>query len=174
MQLLWINLISDIFPGLALALEPPEPDVMQSPPRDPMEPIVRNDDFKRIAFEATTMAVSSLAAYGYGIMRYGMGAHAATIAFQSLTGSQILHALSCRSERRSLLGDGKSAPNKYLTGAVVGSLALQALSQFVPGLRGLLGIVPITVPDGLVIAATALLPLLVSEASKKEGVVHTQ
>ncbi len=53
MQLLWINLISDIAPGLALALEPPEPDVLSMPPRNPDEPIVRKDDFKRIAFEVS-------------------------------------------------------------------------------------------------------------------------
>ena len=49
MQLLWINLLSDIFPGLALALEPPEPDVLQRPPRDPEQPIISKSDFKRIS-----------------------------------------------------------------------------------------------------------------------------
>ena len=73
MQLLWINLISDIFPGLALALEPAEPDVMEQPPRDPAEPIIKTDDFKRITFEAATMTATSLAAYGYGVMKYGAG-----------------------------------------------------------------------------------------------------
>jgi len=174
MQLLWINLVSDIFPGLALALEPPEPDVMEKPPRDPMEPIVQKEDFKRIAFEATLMAASSLAAYEYGIMRYGLGSHAGTLAFQSLTGSQILHALSCRSEKRGLLEEGERSPNKYLTAAVVGSLALQVIAQFVPGLRSLLGITPITAVDGLVVAATGLLPLLASEATKEGGQVYKQ
>ena len=51
MQLLWINLISDIFPGLSLALELPEPDVLDRPPRDPREPIITNKHLKRIALE---------------------------------------------------------------------------------------------------------------------------
>jgi Ca2+-transporting ATPase len=167
MQLLWINLVSDIFPGLALALEPAEPDVMNQQPRDPEEPIVRTEDFKRIGFESATMSLSSLAAYGYGLMRYGAGPHAGTLAFQSLTGSQILHALSCRSEKRSMFDQEKAPPNKYLTAAVIVTLGLQAIVQLVPGLRGLLGITPLTAVDGLVVGASALFPLLVSEATKQ-------
>lgn len=166
MQLLWINLVSDIFPGLALAMEPAEPDVMSHPPRDPHEPIVKADDFKRITFEAATMTTASLAAYGYGVMKYGAGAAAGTLAFQSLTTSQILHAISCRSEERSIFDAEKSAPNKYLNIAIIGSLGLQLASQFVPGLRSLLGITPITVSDGLVIGATSVIPLLINEATK--------
>ena len=51
MQLLWINLVTDIFPALALAVEPPEPDILSRPPRDPQEPILRPADFKRYGFE---------------------------------------------------------------------------------------------------------------------------
>ena len=54
MQLLWINLVSDIFPGLALAMEPPEPDVMRHPTARSDEPIVGWGDFRRIGFEAST------------------------------------------------------------------------------------------------------------------------
>lgn len=166
MQLLWINLVSDIFPGLALAMEPAEPDVMNRPPRDPHEPIVKTSDFKRITFEAATMTTASLAAYGYGVMKYGLGPAAGTLAFQSLTTSQILHAITCRSEKRSIFDAEKPAPNKYLNIAIIGSLGLQLASQFVPGLRSLLGITPITVSDSLVIGATSVLPLLISEATK--------
>jgi P-type Ca2+ transporter type 2C len=166
MQLLWINLVSDIFPGLALAMEPAEPDVMNHPPRDPHEPIVKTGDFKRITFEAATMTTASLAAYGFGVMKYGVGPAAGTLAFQSLTTSQILHAISCRSEKRSIFDAEQSAPNKYLNMAIIGSLGLQLAAQFVPGLRSLLGTTPITISDGLVIGATSVLPLLINEATK--------
>src|SRR6266496_3922864 len=88
LQLLWINLLSDVTPGLALALEPPEPDVLQQPPRDPAEPIL--------------MSAGAFGAYGYGLARYGMGAQANTLAFTSLTVGQLLHAFSCRSHTHSL------------------------------------------------------------------------
>lgn len=167
MQLLWINLLSDIFPGLALAMEPAEPDVMTQPPRDPHEPIVKREDFKRITFEAASMTATSLAAYGYGVMKYGMGPAAGTLAFQSLTISQILHALSCRSEKRSMFVAEKLPPNKYLNMAIIGSLGLQLAAQFIPGLRSLLGITTITASDALVIGTTSVLPLLINEATKE-------
>ena len=91
-QLLWINLISDVFPGLALALDPPEPNVLARPPRHPDEPIVTNEDFKQIAIEANILSISSLSAYGYGVQIW-FGPNSRRFAFQSLTISQILHAL---------------------------------------------------------------------------------
>lgn len=170
MQLLWINLVSDIFPGLALALEPAESGVMKRDPRDPLEPIVKTEDFKRITFEAAAMTMSSLVSYGYGVARYGMGANAGTMAFQSLTTSQILHALSCRSEKRVIFGSSGLPSNKYLNIAIISSLGMQALTQLVPGLRSLLGLTPLTLLDGLVIGATSIIPLLVNEATKKNTV----
>jgi Ca2+-transporting ATPase len=167
MQLLWINLISDIFPGLALALDPPESDVLEQPPRDPSEPIVKAEDLRRITVEATTMTFSSLLAYGYGALKYGAGPAAGTIAFQSLTNAQILHAFTCRSETVSLFDRRESRTNPYLNVAVIGSVFLQVLAQFVPGLRNLLGMTPLTALDGAVVGAAALAPLLVNEATKK-------
>lgn len=166
MQLLWINLITDIFPGLALALEPPEPDVLRQPPRDPTAPIVRVADFKRLAFEATTISAGALAAYGYGLARYGAGPQAGTLAFMGLTSAQLLHALSCRSERHSVFGTDRLPPNNYLNAAIGGSLAIQTAAALVPGLRQFLGISPIGLIDGVVIGASALLPFVINEATK--------
>jgi Ca2+-transporting ATPase len=165
-QLLWINLISDIFPGLALALEEPEPDVLARPPRDPQQPIFSRQDYQRMAVESTALTAGSLGAFGYGIWRYGLGAQASTLAFHSLTAGQLLHAVSCRSERHSLFSSQRLPANPYLNWAVGGSLALQGLTIFIPGLRSLLNLAPIGVMDGLVIGAAAVLPLLVNEATK--------
>ncbi len=167
MQLLWINLMSDIAPGLALALEPPEPDVLSRPPRNPDDPIIKSSDFKRITFESTMLSAGALGAYGYGIMRHGMGQRASTMAFMSLTTGQVLHAISCRSEKHSIFDKEKLPPNKYLDVALGGSFALQVLSMAVPGLRSLLGIAPINIIDGIVIGGSAVVPLLVNESTKK-------
>jgi Ca2+-transporting ATPase len=167
MQLLWINLVSDIFPGLALALEPPEPDVLARPPRSPDEPIVQAADFRRIGLEATTLAAGSLGAYGFGLLRYGPGPQAGTLAFLSLTAGQLLHAQSCRSERRVL--GAAAPPNPYLRAALAGSFALQGAALVVPGLRRLLGLAPIGLLDGVVVAAGALVPLTINEATKPNG-----
>jgi Ca2+-transporting ATPase len=171
MQLLWINLVSDIFPGMALALEPPEPDVLSRPPRPPEEPIIQPGDFKRILFESSTLSAGGLGAYGYGLARYGAGPQASTLAFMSLSLGQIFHALSCRSKTRTLFNrqTGTSAlqPNRLLHLAIGGTLALQGAALAVPGLRSLLGITPFGLIDGAVIGASSLWPLLVNEATKK-------
>lgn len=102
-QLLWINLISDILPGLALALEAPEAAVMHEPPRDPRQPIVTRADFARITAKSAALSVGAFGAYGYGLLRYGAGSRAGTLAFTTPTGSKFLHALNCRSESTASL-----------------------------------------------------------------------
>jgi Ca2+-transporting ATPase len=168
LQLLWINLLSDIFPGLALALEQPEPDVLSRPPRDPQEAIITNADLRRIALEGATITAGAMGAYGYGLLRYGIGARAGTLAFMSLSSAQLLHAFSCRSETVSMFDNTQLPPNRYLKWALGGSFALQACTLAVPGLRRLLGITPVSLIDGLVIGGSAVFPLMVNEATKKQ------
>ncbi|MDZ8185294.1 MAG: HAD-IC family P-type ATPase [Nostoc sp. ChiSLP02] len=166
MQLLWLNLVTDIFPGLALALEPPEPDVLSQPPRNPEERIIKTSDFERIIFESATISVSSLAAYSYAISRYGIGPQASTLGFMSLTMAQLLHTLSCRSPHHSIFSSEKLPANRYLTVALGTSFSLQIIAAAVPGLRQLLNLTPINLIDGAVIGTSALLPFVVNEATK--------
>jgi P-type Ca2+ transporter type 2C len=163
-QLLWINLISDVFPGLALALEAPEAGVMHEPPRDPRQPIVTRADFTRIIAESAVLSTGALGAYGYGLMRYGAGSRAGTLAFTTLTGSQLLHALSCRSENYSVFSG--SNRNYYLIGALAGSFGAQTLTLTLPSLRRLLGLTPLSLVDVMVAAGCIAAPFLVNEATK--------
>jgi Ca2+-transporting ATPase len=166
MQLLWINLISDVLPGLALALEPPEPQMMSEAPRDPKEPVLKGSDFGRIAGESAALSCGALAVYGYGLAHYGAGAHASTLAFTSLASGQLLHAASCRSRSHSFFSRGMLPPNNYLTVALAGSYSAQALAFLIPGLRNLLGLTPISAADALIITAGAVAPLVVNETTK--------
>jgi P-type Ca2+ transporter type 2C len=102
MQLLWINLITDIFPALALALDPPDPEILNKPPRDPQEPIIQRPELKRMGLESAAITAGTLGSYGYALARYGPGPKACTHAFTSLTLTQLLHSYSCRSSQRSL------------------------------------------------------------------------
>lgn len=166
MQLLWINLASDIFPGLALSLEPPEEDVLKRAPRDPNEPIVRGQDLVSTGLESTMIALGTLAGYGYGLRRYGAGAQASTIAFNALTVAQLLHAYSCRSEETTLFTRVRSERNGYLDAAVAGTLGLQVLVGLIPGMRRLLGTAPLGIADLAVAGAAAAGPLLANQAIK--------
>lgn len=165
-QLLWINLISDIFPGLALAMEAPEPDVLKKPPRDPHETIVRKADFKNITREAVFISGGAMFSYLYGLSRFGMGPHAGTLAFQSLSLSQLLHAISCRSERRGIFTKEELPSNEYLNWALGGSFGIQFMTMVLPGLRSLLGLTPIGLADAVVIGASSVVPLLLNEVRK--------
>jgi Ca2+-transporting ATPase len=166
MQLLWINLVTDIFPGLALALEPAEPDIMERPPRDPDEAIIEGRDLKRMVFESAIIGAGTLGAYLYGMNRYGIGPAASTLAFNTLTFNELAHALSSRSRYRNVLGGQKLPPNRHLTRAILGMAALQALVSLAPGARALLGTTPLNAGDLLAIAGGVLVPLVVNEATK--------
>ena len=166
LQLLWINLISDVAPCLALAVEPPEADVMRQPPRDPLEPIVGRADMPQIVREAATISMSALGGYGYGLLRYGPGPRSSTIAFTTLISAQLLHAWSCRSRRHGIFTSEKLPANRHLDLAIAGSLALQALALLVPGLRQVLGLDRLSLLDGLVVALGGLAPFLVNETGK--------
>lgn len=165
-QLLWLNLVTDIFPGLGLALEPPEPQVLDHPPRSPDAAILDPKDFRRITWEAAVLSSFALLAYGYGIVTYGLGPQASTIVFMGLTLGQVLHALSCRSETHRWFDPGSLPANPYGQVAIAGSLLLQLLPLLIPGLGSLLKVTALAAPDYLVVAAAALLPLLVNEVSK--------
>jgi Ca2+-transporting ATPase len=143
--------------------------VLRQPPRDPAEPILTSADFKRIAFESAILSAGVFSVYSYGLARDGMGAQANTLAFTSLTAGQLLHAFSCRSHTHSLFSAPSLPANPYLTWAVGGSLVLQLLAFVMPGLRGLLGLTPLTLLDSAVVGASALLPLVVNEATKGHG-----
>jgi Ca2+-transporting ATPase len=166
MQLLWINLLSDIFPGLALSMEPAETGVMQQPPRDPAEPIVPPARLARMGVESAVISAGAMAAYGVGLARFGPGAAAGTLAFNALTSAQLLHALSCRSDRPVLWGHARLPTNRGLNLALSVSLGAQLLANLVPGLRRLLGLAPLAARDLLVVVAAAVLPLLINEALK--------
>jgi Ca2+-transporting ATPase len=166
MQLLWINLVSDIFPGLALSLEPPEPQVLEEPPRNPREPIIPRRDLARMGLESAVITAGTLASYAYALTRYGPGPQAGSQAFTTLTVGQLLHAISCRSRHHSLYKRPKQPPNPSLRVALLSSLLAQLLIGVVPGLRKLLGITPLGLTDVLVVGVGATVPLLVNEALK--------
>jgi Ca2+-transporting ATPase len=166
MQLLWINLLTDVFPALALSVEPPEPDVLRQSPRDPHQPIISQADLKRYGLESLNITASVMASYGYGILRYGLGPRANTLAFMTLTQAQLLHSYSCRSETHGIFSKDKLPSNRYLDLAAGGSLLLQILTVLVPGLRALLGTTPVGPVDALAIAGGAVLPFIINEARK--------
>jgi Ca2+-transporting ATPase len=164
-QLLWLNLLTDMLPAIALASEPTEEDLMQRPPRDPQEHLIKQEDLLRHGREAGVLAAGTLSAYAVGALRHGSGPRAATIGFDALVLGQLLHALYCRSERRSSLARG-APPNRPLMLALAASAGLHGLAHLVPRLAMLLGITALGPLDLLTIIAGAGVPLLVNELAR--------
>jgi Ca2+-transporting ATPase len=166
MQLLWINLLTDVFPELALAVQPPESDVMARPPRDPARPMFTKNDLTRIGIEGTVITGSALAAYIWAYRRSGPGAHAGTVGFTALTLGQLLHAWSTRSETHTIFDRTRLAQNKWLPIAVGGTMGLQVVANLVPGIRRLLGTIPLRPVDWGVALTAAIVPFIINELTK--------
>ncbi|HEX2335186.1 MAG TPA: HAD-IC family P-type ATPase, partial [Hyphomicrobiaceae bacterium] len=113
MQLLWLNLISDPLPALALGLEPPEATVLEQPPHDPQAPILSTRDFRHVLREGAVMGTAALAGYFFA-GGAGNPARAGTLTFHGLTFAQLLHALSSRSETEGFAAELYRRPNPKL------------------------------------------------------------
>jgi len=151
-QLLWINLISDLWPSLALAVEPPAPGLMDRSPRPPTASVVSSRDAIRLAFDGATLAAGSLAAYAWAALRHGPGPRAGSRAFLALTGGQLLHAYNVRARSES------SERNRHLDAAVGVSLLLQVCAAMSPAGRRLLGLMPLGALDLAAVAVGAAAP----------------
>ena len=153
-QLLWINLISDVLPAIALAMELPEPDAMEKGPTTADDPMVRHDQLTQLGSEAGILTASALAPGLLGAIRYGLGSpQARTMAFGSLTTAQLLHALASRSSRASAFEPGGLSGSPWLVRVIGGSLVAQLAAMLIPGVRNALGVAPLGLVDALAMAA---------------------
>ncbi len=165
LELLWVNLVSDTLPGLGLALEPPELNVMKRPPRDATEPLLRFRDLHHAVTESLILGAAVLGAHGYARARYGPGSQTRTVTFLSLVAAQLLHALTCRRDRFVALGGRSLFGNRALNLALAGSAALQAAPIIWPRFGRLLGIAPVRGADLGAAALTALISFGLNEAA---------
>jgi Ca2+-transporting ATPase len=169
LQILWLNMLTDIFPALALALEPSSPDSMREPPRDPTLPLLPKRFVIMIAWQGVLLASVTLGAFVIGLARHGDTGtglrQAGTMAFMALTLSQVLHAFNVRSQEQSIF-TRRLFTNGWLWAAVLVCLGVQAAAVYVPALQRVLHTVPLPAADWLVIGAAALLPILVVEGAK--------
>ena len=131
-QLLWVNLVTDAFPALALGVENKEPNVMKIKPRDPAEPLLTRNFQIMIAIQSLSMAVTVLGAFYYGLHAYhGDLDIARTFAFITLITTQVICSYAARSEYYSVFQLGVFS-NKYLNAGVTVSLLLLLVSVYGP------------------------------------------
>ena len=165
MQLLWINLVTDVFPALALAVEPPEHDVLKQPPRSPEEKIISRQDGMTLLKESLMITTGAMMVFWISHRRYGVGVQTSTNTFMALTISQILQAIGNRSEKTTVL-DVNRPGNPWMTAATAATLGLQTLAIISRPLRTLLQLGTPGARDFVLIIAGAAIPFGLKEGSK--------
>jgi P-type Ca2+ transporter type 2C len=161
-----MNLVTDGFPALALAVDPKAPDLMQQSPRQAQARLLDGGKLWTIIGEGLMLAVIALGAFWCSLFVWHQPIEQArTVTFTVMVAAQLVHAFNCRSDRWSLFQVGVTT-NHALIWAVVASLALQVGILTIPFMGPIFKVAPLPIEDWELMAAMALLPLAIVEAVK--------
>ena len=163
-QLLWINLVTDSLPAIAIGLEPPEKDIMKRPPVDNKKGIFADGLWNKIVVEGIMLGILTLVAFGIGNKYYDLEV-ARTMAFVSLGLLELVHSFNIKSEQ-SIFKIGLFE-NKYLIGSFVLGTIVQTIVVLVPALADVFKLVPLTQTQWFITIAISLLPIVIVELQKK-------
>jgi len=165
-QLLWLNLITDGLPALALGLEKGDPDTMHVPPRPPEEPVINRPMWLKIGIQTVAITAVTLGAYVMGLkLQPGAPEVAETMAFVTLSFSELLRAFTSRSETYPLLKIGICS-SKAMVFAFASSLVLLLVVIYVPFLQSIFDTVPLGLDQWVFVLPLLFVPALVAEVTK--------
>lgn len=165
-QLLWLNLLTDGAPALALGVEKGEPGIMNRPPRSPREPIINREMAIGILFQAGALTAAVLGVYALGHLGHGiLHEDAMTLAFTTLVLAELARAYTARSEHVPLYQIG-FLTNRWMQWAVAVSLGLTMLVLYVPGLQRAFDTRPLRAQEWLIVLPLVFLPALLVEVRK--------
>ena len=163
LQLLWLNMVTDTFPALALAMEPGDPDVMRRPPHDPEEAILSREFLTSVLTFGVLITLSTLAAFVWALDR--APERAPTMAFMTLALAQIAHLGNARS-RGPVLRLGRALANPYALAGAGLAVLLQVLAVVVDPLARILRVTPLEPVEWLVVVGLASIPAISGQALK--------
>ena len=163
-QLLWVNLVTDSLPAIALGLEPPEKDIMNRPPRDSRKSIFADGLMGKIVVEGFMIGMFTILAFFIGNRYYGIEV-ARTMAFISLGMLELIHSFNVKSEE-SIFKVGLFE-NKYLVGAFLLGTVLQLGIVFVPTLAEIFKLTQLNTTQWLITIAISIAPIIIVELQKK-------
>jgi Ca2+-transporting ATPase len=172
-HLLWINLITDTFPALALGMEEAEQDVMRRPPRDPRESVFGGGMFKKIVFQGSVVALITLAAYfiGHriesGLWEIAASGDGMTMAFLTLSMTEIFHSFNMRSLDGSIFSVPRQ--NKYLWFAMGASFVCTTAVIYIPPLSAAFGFEAISLAEYVIAIMLAATIIPIVEIEKALG-----
>lgn len=166
LQILWLNLIIDVFPALALAAEPAEPGIMRPPPPAEARASRPPASFvQSVVIQGALLAAATLAAFVWALAASGDVRRATTVAFLTLGLAQLFHVFNSRFERNSALRGGFFS-NRYVWAAIGLTIALQLVAVYLPAAQTLLKTVAPSATEWVVVLAAALAPALLVELYK--------
>lgn len=171
LQILWINLVTDIFPAFALAVEPSTKETMLRRPRSPKESFLSLRFMFLIFWQGAMLAVITLAAFIWALRTYGDERHARTVVLLALVGVQIGHLFNCRSRTRSTFDRFFSNPLIFVSTAIV--ISLQLIAIYNPLLSRVLELETPNARDWIVTSVAVVLPIAFVELVKAFGKVRS-
>jgi Ca2+-transporting ATPase len=166
-MLLWLNLVTDGAPALALGMEKGDADIMKRPPRPTKEPVINREMLPGIIVIPIADTIAVLSSYVLALNRFGWDnvAAAQTVAFATLVISELLRAYTARSERYSVFKSGTFS-NKWMQYAVGLSFVLLILVIYVPFLQVVFGTVPLSAGDWAMMLPFILMAPIAAELTK--------
>jgi len=167
-QLLWLNLVTDSFPALALGMEKGDPEIMDIPPRNPNEPILDKAMIRALVIQSISICIATIGAYIWGMNKYGTDnlTMARTISFTTLITAELLRAYSSRSLTHSIFHIGVFS-NKTMTRSTLLSFLLLLVVIYVPFLQPIFDTYTVGLADWFMIIVFSAIPLAIGELYKK-------
>ena len=169
LQILFLNLVTDVFPALALAAGEGNPGIMRHPPRDPAEPIVSRRHWLQVGGYGVVMTVAVLGAFALALVWLKMEKRqAVTVSFLTLAFSQLWHVFNMR-DRGSKFLDNEITGNRFVWGALVLCTGLLLGAVYLPGLSHVLKATDPGMAGWALILVASLIPFVVGQVVKAMG-----
>lgn len=166
-QLLWINLVTDSLPAIALGLEKPEKDIMNRKPVSRKKGIFADGLWNKIIVEGVMIGILTLVAFSVGNKYYGLEV-GRTMAFLSIGLLELIHSFNIKSDK-SIFGNNLFE-NKYLVGSFVLGVFIQAIVVVIPFLANIFEVVPLNLTQWIITACISMLPIPIVELQKRMDV----
>jgi Ca2+-transporting ATPase len=169
LQILFLNLVTDVFPALALGVGEGDPHIMKRPPRDPKEPIMTRRHWTAIGGYGALITIAVLGALALALNWLGMPVkQATTVSFLTLAFAQLWHVFNMRDHDSGLLNN-EITRNIWVWGALALCVALLLLAVYMPVLSGVLQVVDPGLNGWLLVLGMSVLPLVVGQILKLAG-----
>ena len=171
LQLLWINLVTDSFPAIALGLEPEEKDIMSRQPIDKRKGIFADGLWNKIIVEGIMIGMLTLIAFSIGNKYYGLEV-ARTMAFLTMGFLELIHSINIKSEK-SIFEVG-IFENKYLIGSIILGIFIQVIVVLIPAIANIFEVTMLNKTQWIITIVISILPIPIIELQKKLNKSHTK